>query len=140
MKNISHQIARLSTLMLFCIMTLTTLSLTSLEATNTCSNKQEDIKAMWSAYVVNKAALSGEEADRFLTLFREYQETLDEVKAMPDVSEQEVARLEAKQGFIKQLQESFSANQVNEILTAYKEFQIKILDYLKKKKETQSGQ
>ncbi len=140
MKNISHQIARLSTLMLLCVMTLTTLSFTSLEASNNCSNKQEDIKAMWSAYVVNKAALSGEEADKFLTLFREYQEKLDKVKAMDDVSEQEVARLDAKQGFITKLKESFSADQVNEILTAYKEFQIKILDYLKKKKEGKSGQ
>ncbi|MEZ4888920.1 MAG: hypothetical protein R3E32_29610 [Chitinophagales bacterium] len=135
MKNISLQIARISMLVLLCTMTFTTLSPLQAHSTN---NKQEDIKAMWAAYVVNKATLSGEEADKFSSIFRDYQDKLDEVKSMPDVSDQEVARLKAKQTFISELKNAFSPDKVNEILTAYKEFQIKILDYLKKKKQEDS--
>jgi len=108
-------------------------NLTPLQANN-CSSKKEDIKAMWVAYVVNKADLSVEDGNEFSSLFNEYQSQLDGVKSMDGVSNQEVARLEAKQSFISKLKEKFSGDKVNEILTAYKEFQIKILDYLKKKK------
>jgi len=131
MKNISLQIARISMLVLLCTMTFASIS--PLEA-QAYSTKQEDIKAMWVAYVINKATLSGEEADKFSSVFREYQEKLDDVKSMSDITEQEGARLKAKQAFLSELQKNFSGEKVNEILTAYKEFQIKILDYLKKKK------
>ena len=137
MKNIPFQIARISMLMLLCIMTFSTIS--PLEAyAHSVSSKQEDIKAMWVAYVINKATLSGEEADKFSDIFREYQEKLDDVKSMPDISDQEAARLKAKQAFLSELKKNFSGDKVNEILTAYKEFQIKILDYLKKKKAAQN--
>lgn len=131
MKNISLQIARISMLVLLCIMTFATVSPLEAQAHST---KQEDIKAMWVAYVINKATLSGEEADKFSSVFRAYQEKLDDVKSMSDISEQEGARLKAKQAFLSELKKNFSGDKVNEILTAYKEFQIKILDYLKKKK------
>lgn len=138
MKNISLQIARISMLVLLCTMTFAT-NLAPLQANN-CSSKKEDIKAMWVAYVVNKADLSVEDANEFSSLFNEYQSQLDGVKSMAGVSDQEEARLKAKQGFISKLKEKFSGEKVNEILTAYKEFQIKILDYLKKKKADESNQ